>query len=206
MNYEEWEPHYREICQYFGFDPEQDEAAARLLGVLLRQDALPVLDAICRGRTVTVCGNAPCLPDETGHITGRVLAADAAAEVLMAAHVRPDAVFTDLDGASDLFPEINRAGTVMVVHAHGDNIPLLRYWMPRFAGPVVATTQGKPFNGVYNFGGFTDGDRAVFAAHSLGASHVRIIGFDLDDRDVDPYKRGKLTWARRLLALLGHVC
>jgi uncharacterized Rossmann fold enzyme len=206
MNFEEWEPYYREICEYFAFDPGLDEDAARVLATLLRHDDLPLLDALSRGQTVTVCGNAPRLQDELDRITGRVFAADAAAEVLMAGNIRPDAVFTDLDGATGLFPLINEAGTVMVVHAHGDNIPLIRFWMPQFPGPVVATTQGMPFDGVHNFGGFTDGDRAVFAAHALGAHQVCILGFDLDDQDVDPMKRGKLWWARRLLALLGHAC
>lgn len=118
----------------------------------------------------------------------------------------PGAVFTDLDGADDLFVEMNRRGTVMVVHAHGDNIPLLRQWVPRFPGPVLGTTQAAPLPRVHNFGGFTDGDRAVFAAEALGAREIRIIGFDLDDRSVDAVKRGKLMWARDLLRLIGHEC
>jgi hypothetical protein len=76
----------------------------------------------------------------------------------------------------------------------------------RFSGPVVGTTQSTPLAHVHNFGGFTDGDRAVFAADDLGASGITILGFDLDDTDVDPLKRGKLFWARRLLGLIGHGC
>jgi uncharacterized Rossmann fold enzyme len=38
----------------------------------------------------------------------------------------------------------------------------------------------------------------------MGAREVRIIGFDLDDTQVDPVKRGKLFWARKLLHLLGY--
>jgi len=83
-------------------------------------------------------------------------------------------------------------------------MPLLRHWVPRFPGPVVATTQAAPLPHVYNFGGFTDGDRAVFAADELGASRIALVGFDLDDKNVDPLKRGKLVWARKLLALIGH--
>jgi uncharacterized Rossmann fold enzyme len=55
-------------------------------------------------------------------------------------------------------------------------------------------------------GGFTDGDRAVFIATRLGATHIRLIGFDLEgppgkgsptaDR---ARKRRKLAWARRNL-------
>ena len=71
-------------------------------------------------------------------------------------------------------------------------------------GPLVATTQAVPLPHVYNFGGFTDGDRAVFAADDLGAASIRIIGFDLADRNVDPVKRGKLFWAGELLHLIGY--
>ena len=92
----------------------------------------------------------------------------------------------------------------MVVHAHGDNVPLLRHWVPLLPGPLVATTQAAPLPHVHNFGGFSDGDRAVFAADEIGAARVRIIGFDLADRNVDPVKRGKLFWAGELLRLIGY--
>ena len=206
MDFAEWEPHYITILDYFGFDRAQDEEAARLLASLLSCDDLPLLRSLCSGKHVTVCGNAPCLKDELGQIRGVVFAADAAAEVLLDHNIRPDAIFTDLDGATDRFIEMNRDGTVIVIHAHGDNIPLLRHWVPRFSGRVVGTTQSKPLMHVHNFGGFTDGDRAVFAADELGASGITIIGFDLDDTAVDPMKRGKLFWARKLLGLIGHGC
>lgn len=206
MRFEEWEPLYTEIVTELGLDREKDEEAARVLASLVPRDDLPLLEMLCRGRTVTVCGNAPCLERELPVVQGTVFAADAAADVLAAHGRRIDAVFTDLDGATDLFLELNRNGTVMVVHAHGDNIPLIRHWVPRFTGPFVATTQTRPLPGVYNWGGFTDGDRAVFAAHALGAKEVVLAGFDLDDPRVDPFKRGKLRIARRLLSLLGHAC
>jgi uncharacterized Rossmann fold enzyme len=206
MNFEVWEPHYREILEYFGFDRTLDEEAACLLASLMSSDDLPALAALTKGKDVTVCGNAPCLRNELKRIRGIIFAADAAAEVLDAHGIRPDAIFTDLDGATDRFLGMNEAGTIIVVHAHGDNIPLLRHWVPRFRGPVVATTQSTPLSHVHNFGGFTDGDRAVFAANALGAAQVTLIGFDLDDRNVDPMKRGKLFWAKKLLALIGHAC
>ena len=204
MQFSEWEPWYREILEYFGFDRSLDEEAARLLASLLSCDNLLSLASLTDGNVVTVCGNAPCLKDELGKVTGVVFAADAAAEVLDAHGIRPDVIFTDLDGATDLFTRLNSEGTIMVIHAHGDNMSLLRYWVPRFTGNIVGTTQAAPLPHVYNFGGFTDGDRAVFAAEELGASQIIIAGFDLDDRNVDPMKRGKLQWARKLLALTGH--
>ncbi|MDD4568358.1 MAG: DUF115 domain-containing protein [Methanoculleus chikugoensis] len=204
MKFSDWEPHYTAILDYFGFDRDADEAAARVLADLAGRDDVGLLETLIRGRAVTVCGNAPCLPRELDRIEGTVLAADAAAEVLADHGIRPDAVFTDLDGATDVFIDLSEQGTVMVVHAHGDNLPLLRHWVPRITGPLVATTQAAPLPHVHNFGGFTDGDRAVFAADELGAASVRIVGFDLADRNVDPLKRGKLYWAGELLRLLGY--
>jgi hypothetical protein len=206
MDFDVWEPYYCEILEYFGFDRAQDEEAARLLASLMNRDNLLSLTALTCGNEVTVCGNAPCLKDELGKVQGVVFAADAAAEVLDTHDIRPDAVFTDLDGATDRLLELNKSGTIVVIHAHGDNMPLLRHWVPLFKGPVVATTQSAPLPHVHNFGGFSDGDRAVFAADELGAEHITLIGFDLDDKNVDPVKRGKLFWARKLLALIGHAC
>jgi 2-amino-4-hydroxy-6-hydroxymethyldihydropteridine diphosphokinase len=206
MRFEDWEPYYRDILEYFGFDRAQDEEAARLLASLMTRDNILSLISLTCGNDITVCGNAPCLKNELEKISGVIFAADAAAEVLDTHGIVPDAVFTDLDGADDRLLVLNESGTIVVIHAHGDNMPLLRSWVPRFKGPVVATTQSTPLKNVYNFGGFSDGDRAVFAADELGAAHVTIIGFDLDDTDVDPMKRGKLFWARKLLAAIGHVC
>jgi len=205
MEFEEWEPYYREILDYFAFDRNEDERAARVLASLLPADGLPLLSALCHKKTVTVCGNAPCLGHDLDRIQGSVFAADAACLVLIRAGIRPDAVFTDLDGATDDYLALNREGTLMVVHAHGDNIPLIRYWTPRFQGPVLGTTQARPFSPLHNFGGFSDGDRAAFAAVHLGADRVLFAGFDLDDQSVGPLKRGKLLWARRLLAVIGYA-
>ena len=205
MQFKDWEPYYSEILEYFAFDRAADEEAARLLATLLPRDNLLSLSALTCDNPVTVCGNAPCLKDELDKIQGVVFAADAATDVLDANGIYPDAVFTDLDGASDRLLALNKEGTIVVVHAHGDNIALLKHWVPRFTGPIVGTTQSTPLPRVHNFGGFSDGDRAVFAADELGAETVTLIGFDLDDKDVDPVKHGKLIWARKLLALLGHT-
>src|SRR5512137_1172689 len=131
MEFKDWEPHYCEILEYFGFDRAGDEKAARLLASLMPRDNLLSLAALTCDNPVTVCGNAPCLKDELGKIHGVVFAADAAADVLDTYGIRPDAVFTDLDGASDRLLALNEEGTIVVVHAHGDNIELLKYWVPR---------------------------------------------------------------------------
>lgn len=208
MKYEEWKPLYQEICDYFSFDPAEDEQAARIARSLSSASDIDLLTTTIQGKAVTVCGNAPCLKDqlrepEPGEV---IIAADAAAAVLLKAGIRPAVIVTDLDGIDEYALEMNKAGTIMVVHAHGDNIPRLQTWIPRFIGPLVITTQGEPFDTIHNFGGFSDGDRAVFMAEANGAASVRLIGFDCDDPGVTPVKKGKLLWARRLLTSLGYDC
>jgi len=202
--FEDWEPYYLRILGDLSFDRARDEEAAVLLSTLLHRDDLAVLKRRIRGKTVTVCGNGPNLIPELDRVRGTVIAADGAANRLFACGIRPAAIVTDLDGATDAFVEMNRAGTVIVVHAHGDNMDLLRLWVPRFPGPLVGTTQAGPLPHIHNFGGFSDGDRAVFLALGLDAGEVVIAGFDLDDPSVNPVKRKKLLWARTLLGLAGY--
>jgi len=66
---------------------------------------------------------------------------------------------------------------------------------------VIGTTQSRPTNGLYNFGGFTDGDRAVFLAKHLDALKIILIGFDFEDESVTLRKHKKLIWAKRLIDL-----
>jgi len=208
VTFEEWEPVYQEILDYFSFDRREDERAALILTTLTDQDNEGDLVHLIRERDVVICGNAPGLSKELDvmdSLEGTIIAADAATDVIVAHGIIPDIIVTDLDGADDVVTDLNRRGTIVVVHAHGDNIPLLKRWIPLLTGPLVCTTQAKPFANLHNYGGFTDGDRAVYLAHALGASSIHFIGFDLDDTRVDPMKRGKLIWARRLLADIGYI-
>lgn len=207
MKSEDWEPYYVRILAYFGFSREDDERSAELLSALLPRNDIALLRDTIRGKDCIVCGNAPSLPSDIKNtdLTGKVvIAADAAASVLFSRGIRPDIIFSDMDGMDDDFLDMNDAGTILVLYAHGDNIPLVRFRVPKVRGPIVGTTQSTPLANVYNFGGFSDGDRCVFAAHELGAGSVQLIGFDLDDKNVDPIKHGKLMIARKLLKLAGH--
>jgi uncharacterized Rossmann fold enzyme len=206
VKYEDWEPVYQEICEYFSFDPVQDEQAAQVAASLSKSNSIDILIQTITGKPVTVCGNAPCLKEELDKISGVIIAADAASAVLLRSGIRADIIVTDLDGIDDYATRLNESGTIMVVHAHGDNIPRLKTWIPRLPGPMVLTTQGRPFDHVHNFGGFSDGDRAAYMAQECGASSVTLIGFDCDDPSVSPIKQGKLIWARRLLADIGYEC
>ncbi|MDX1534235.1 MAG: 6-hydroxymethylpterin diphosphokinase MptE-like protein [Thermoplasmata archaeon] len=209
MEWVDWEPRYLEILQDFGFDRGRDEEAARLLARLLPDPraGVPELEDRVRDRVVTVLGNGPNLPGELQEATGVLLAADEATSVALQEGLLPDIIVTDLDGQVQDQLEAQREGALVVVHAHGDNVPALRRWVPQLGPRSLGTTQGEPFEGMHNFGGFTDGDRAVLLADHVGAKEIRIAGFDFDrpnrkDARTD-VKLRKLAWARRLLGEVG---
>jgi hypothetical protein len=214
MRFEEWEPFYIEILEDFGFTRTRDEEAAELLSELLSghvglgvgsgKEPLERLTGLINGRTVVVCGNAPSLSSDLSRLGEEkescFIAADGASVILLKKAKVPDVVVTDLDGDPSALLEASRQGSAMVVHAHGDNLDALRAYVPFFREPL-GTTQSRPLRNVHNFGGFTDGDRCVFLARSLGASRVKLIGFDFYDPRVTPRKAKKLLWAKRLIDL-----
>jgi uncharacterized Rossmann fold enzyme len=206
MKYEDWEPYYRAILADFGWTPEGDEEAARIMAPML-PDPAPALEKLRQliyNKDVLVCGKAPRLKDDLKTIDRSkytVIVADGATSALLSAGIVPDVIVSDLDGSHTDLLKANEAGAVILAHAHADNIPAVREMVPKLKN-VIGTTQSRPFDHVYNFGGFSDGDRCVFLAKEFGAKSIRIIGFDLDDTSVTPKKLKKLKWARKLLALL----
>ena len=205
MHYETWRPVYELILADFGFDREADERGRDALADLAGPFDLDRLDAT--GRTVAVAGAGPSLTDEDELDRAReadaVFAASTAADDLRDAGIAVDCMVTDLDKNPETARELTREGTPVAAHAHGDNVPAVREWMPRFdADHVLATTQARPVGPVRNFGGFTDGDRAAFLADHLGAAELDFVGWDFDDPDVDEMKAKKLGWAERLLRWL----
>ena len=212
MRFEAWEPLYQEILEDFGFSRERDEEAGNLLFDLLKSvqnssEILAMASEHVGCQFVVICGNAPTLADEVKSFLyscsqpNRVfIAADGATSVLLKTGIVPDIIVTDLDGCMDDILRANEMGSIVVVHAHGDNQDLLREYVPKLRN-VIGTTQTRPPYGLYNFGGFTDGDRCVYFAKYLGASDIKLIGFDFDDMSVTPRKHKKLAWARRLIEL-----
>jgi uncharacterized Rossmann fold enzyme len=193
LDFLEWEPYYLKIVREFGFSVEADERAAKELVDLCRGKDICVPECL-RGRIgkeVTVLGHAPKLERalRTQKLRGTVIAADGATTSLLNEQGRvPDIIVTDLDGDVPDQIAANAQGAVVVVLAHGDNQEAVRRYVPWFSGPVTPTTQSRPFPGIYNFGGFTDGDRAVILARHMGAERVHLMGFDMMDPRTKPGK------------------
>jgi 2-amino-4-hydroxy-6-hydroxymethyldihydropteridine diphosphokinase len=208
MRFEDWEPVYVRILDEFGFSRIEDERSARWLEALLISKDL--CDEACIRRRimeeVTICGDALSLEADLASIgvRGTIMSADGATKELMDVGIRPDVIVTDLDGDIGSQIEANRQGALVVVHAHGDNIIAIERYVKRFDGPIAGTTQSKPSGSLFNFGGFTDGDRAVMLARHFGAKRIWLLGFDFKE----PRQKGgrgreiksrKLEWARALI-------
>jgi 2-amino-4-hydroxy-6-hydroxymethyldihydropteridine diphosphokinase len=219
VRYELWAPRYEAIRTDFGYPFAREERAARRLGELLppaaRRDPLGRIAARLRGRDVVVVGLAPSagpppiwrLPPSTP--TPAVVAADGAARPCLGAGIVPAVIATDLDGPIPSEVEANGRGALVVVHAHGDNLPALERWVPEFPGELAGSWAGPPREGLIDVGGFTDGDRAAYLAEEAGARRILLWGFDPGAVEQEPRalrgtKRRKLAWAVRLLEELAR--
>ena len=203
MNFAAWEPVYEAILDDFGYGRAGDERARAVVSEFATPFDLDRIDAA--GGSVAVVGAAPSLPDEIDRVDDAdlVFAASTAADVVRDAGISVDLFVTDLDKNPETARELTAAGTPVAAHAHGDNVDLLEEWLPRLdPAHTLATTQAAPVDAVYNFGGFTDGDRAAFLADHAGAADLRFVGWAFDDPAVGPEKARKLGWAERLLHLL----
>ncbi len=211
MHRSEWEPIYAEILEDMGYSREADEDAVRVLrAVTMNLDLRGEEDlAEAVGHEATVFGNSPGLEEDISRTPpiGTFIAAGSAVGRLLQAGIRPDIVVTDLDG--DISPQLRSSdnGSLTLIHAHGDNAAAILMYAHRFNGPVVLTTQAAPDAAVFNFGGFTDGDRGVCLARHFGAKRIQLAGFDYGDpmfkEGSDPeVKLKKLGWAERIIE--GH--
>jgi uncharacterized Rossmann fold enzyme len=206
MNFATWEPVYETILDDFGFDRSADQRARDALGDMLRDHSTCGLSALdVRGASVAIAGAGDNLESEAdvAAAADSVFAASTAADRLRDVGVTVDCMVTDLDKNPDSVRTLTAGGVPVAVHAHGDNIPAIREYVPTFTPEwVLPTTQARPVDPVENTGGFTDGDRGAFLADHLGASRLVFPGWDFDDDSVTQLKRQKLAWAKRLLAWL----
>jgi uncharacterized Rossmann fold enzyme len=172
-------------------------------------EALGALRAYKSPEAAVLCGGGDSLASDLQSVSSEdyIVTADGATSLLLEMGFLPELVVTDLDGVVDDQVKANAEGTVVFVHAHGDNREALERWVPEFRGSVVGTCQCEPVDGVFNFGGFTDGDRAACILAELGVRSILLAGFDLERPARKPgrpaaVKARKLRWADRILAMM----
>ncbi len=125
-------------------------------------------------------------------------------------------VVSDFDGAEHLHKAASLS-QIIVAHAHGDNAERWRECLEKWEKlstppPVIPSHQtNQRLSEMYNFGGFTDGDRALCMVLSCGvnAENIHLLGFST--RGVGSWsgttekaqKIAKLKWMKRILSELG---
>ncbi|MCL4336695.1 MAG: DUF115 domain-containing protein [Candidatus Thermoplasmatota archaeon] len=205
MNTDQWEHFYREICLDLGIDPESDFRSAQLLESIVGEKSDAELIEKYRGNAFYVIGNGTNLTEALPLIgDGTTIVADSAVKTFMGTGRTPDLVVTDLDGGITSLRQAYRKGATMIVHAHGDNQDRIVKYAKEFSGRMVGTTQNKPLEHIFNFFGFTDGDRGAYLADYLHAGEIYLVGFDfsiaVSKKNTDPERKlKKLKWAKILL-------
>lgn len=216
MKFIDWFPYYQSIRLRFGYSTEKDQEAANMLSRMIKRKALDtkVLQKKIAGKPVMVIGSGPGLEKNIKFIKRSTkfvkIVANGAVQALIERNIKPNIVVTDLDGNPSFLQKAEKMGSTMVVHAHGDNINRLKKLVPKFSH-LVGSTQVMPVQNVYNFGGFTDGDRCVFLAEEFGAREIILVGMELGDHlgryskeglvDIE-LKKKKMKAGKRLLEML----
>lgn len=178
-----WNDKYLEIIKEFGYDIELDHGASVILDSLLRAWPKKKMHSLIKGKTVFVIGAGSSLDASIRplrNFKGVKIAADSAVGFLLKKDIMPDVIVTDLDGDMDALRRCDKRGSILVVHAHSDNIS--RLYMAAGFQNCFGTTQSKPYGNVQNFGGFTDGDRSVFLASHFGAKRIILFGMDYNGK------------------------
>ena len=201
MEFGLWEKYYKEILEDFGFSREADEESAKLLDEILSTEGCLTLDDLAQivgfSDKFIVFGAGPSISEHIQELKENydlkdyvLVAADGATTAMIEQRLVPDIVATDLDGNIDDILLANLKGANIAIHAHGDNIEKIAS-LTSFFNNILGTTQAQPVGNLYNFGGFTDGDRAIFLSVALGANQIILAGMDFGDI-VTKYSRPKL--------------
>lgn len=179
-----WNSKYEQILKEFHYSKKKDNESALLLESMLKDKiSIKKIRSLIEGKVVFVIGAGPSISSSLkflGNKKSLKIAADSAVKPLADYGIIPDIVVTDLDGDLEALKKIGKSKTIFVVHAHGDNISRLEF-SKNFEN-LIGTTQSKPFGKIYNFGGFTDGDRAVFLANHFDAKKIILFGMDMGIR------------------------
>jgi len=176
-----WETRYNEIINEFGYSKKKDAQSSRLLDSLLpKKTRITELKDLIENKPIFIIGAGPsllsCIPVLKKYKKITKIVADGAVRALLENDLKTDIVVTDLDGDINSLKRIGRTNTIMIVHAHGDNLENL--YLAKSFKKCIGTTQTKQFGNIHNFGGFTDGDRCVFLASHFRAKKIILFGMD----------------------------
>lgn len=223
LGHEWFRTFYPKIRASLNYKQSDDELARDLLSELLVDKHTPpnkLLFNMIQRRTVIMFGAGPSLGSDLEALEPMireakpvVVGADGAADALYEERIDPNIIVSDLDSCSQMNLKRNSRDGWVFVHAHGDNVFLIREIVPSMGERVVGTTQVGSVKNVLNYGGLTDGDRACFIVSSFDPALIIIAGMDFG-RDEGSFSRNryfdysssrrssKLAWGRKSLEFL----
>lgn len=181
MTLDGWQQKYLEILKEFNYDRSNEIKSAKILDSILKiKFGTDILEKKIKNKTVFVIGAGPSLIESLPYLKKfkniTKIVADGTTRAMLENEIVPDIIVTDLDGDMESLKKASEIGSIMIVHAHGDNIKRLPHAISfRYC---IGTTEDRPSGKIRNFGGFTDGDRCVFLANHFGASKIIMIGMD----------------------------
>jgi uncharacterized Rossmann fold enzyme len=222
-----------EVRAHFGWELQADVASAKSMkmafdeaepfglskwNINARNQSLGVLQLKLLKATAVVFVGAAVESQELEDMVGDgvvFIAADGAVGALP-----PQAdlacIVSDFDGTTHL-ELAAKSGATIIAHAHGDNMEAwnecVETWSHFSNPPALVLSHQTPhyFEGMHNWGGFTDGDRALCMAHSLGVNFedVYLVGYTLSrvgqwsGRTQESLKLAKLQWMAAVVQMLG---
>ena len=205
-----WNKKYNEILKEFGYSKKDDIESAKILNSkITKKIPKKTLTKLIQNNDVFIIGAGPSLLKSIKTLKkfSNVvkIVADGAIQAFLENDLKADILVSDLDGDLKSIKKIGKTNTLIFVHAHGDNMEKLDLvsGFKNWAG----TTQTKEFGKLYNFGGFTDGDRCVFLANYFNAKNIILVGMDFGNT-IGKYsknisnktlKRKKLRFGKELL-------
>lgn len=176
MDWLTWEPYYLKVAQDLKLDTRKDYDIAKKFFSLVKKNHPKPFDTVkqkIKNKNVTkawIFGAGPSLENDFNIFeknysssTDLIVGVDGSSLFLLEQSIIPDIIFSDLDGSLKTLQECIKKGSILILHAHGDNYSTVKAFYPNVqAYDFLPTVQTEPYeNYIFNTGGFTDGDRAI---------------------------------------------
>ena len=196
MRWSDWKNPYAEIVKELKLDFKADRKASDWLEEyfsnspahkkFLIQQKLRVIfqnPVIIAGAGPSLENDLLILMESSLNLKLSFIAINGATTLFKEKNIIPAAVVSDLDGDLSAIEWAIENGSLTLIHAHGDNLNQVSHFLNNFhdiilKSDVWGTTQCKSKNILLNFGGFTDGDRAIFIGFHFQSPLIGLIGFD----------------------------
>lgn len=189
MDLKTWETFYKHITDDFGYGIEGDIESSKILESMIEKFENNVeiseISKKIAGKDAYIFGAGPSLKKHAKNFKNLdlnsdfvIISADGATKALLEEDIVPDIIVSDLDGDMGSILKSNELGSIIVVHAHGDNIDKLEKYVKNLKNILGSTQVPEKFKFLINYGGFTDGDRCCFLAEEFSAKRMILCGMD----------------------------